>query len=107
VHAIDVRNHLLPFSLLQICRAAKRMGSGEALEVWGCNPDLVRDLGRIFSAPDYQVQRKGDIQNDSKDFRLEIRKCVRKPSRSSTSRHAASPEPAGPLRHRFQRKVFP
>jgi len=82
VSIIDVRNHLLPFSLLQICRAAKRMGAGEALEILGCNPELVRDLYRIFPAPDYEVLPKEVVWKTGEDFRMEIRKVLQAPVRS-------------------------
>lgn len=39
IHTLDLRGMILPFTMLKLSNAFRKMGAGEVLEIIGTNPD--------------------------------------------------------------------
>jgi TusA-related sulfurtransferase len=56
METIDIRNTLIPFSLLQISNLFKQMRPGETLEIIVDETSTAADLERILSGSDFHLQ---------------------------------------------------
>jgi TusA-related sulfurtransferase len=51
----DLRETIIPFSLLQISNHFKRMKPGEAIEILCCDKHIARDLSCILPRLEYEI----------------------------------------------------
>ena len=51
----DLRQSIIPFSLLQISNCFQRLNPGEAIEIIGCDESVARDLKRILADAEYET----------------------------------------------------
>ena len=72
--AFDLRDTIIPFSLLQITNHFRRMAAGEVLEIIGCNDGILSDLKRLLPASEFELTDIRTLGGDTSDFRLRLRK---------------------------------
>ena len=53
--SFDLRDALIPFSLLQIANAFQRMAPGEVMEILAGDADITTDLQRILPLAAYDI----------------------------------------------------
>ncbi len=51
MESFDLRDTIIPFSLLQIANYFQQMAVGEEIEIFGNDPGIARDLKNILPAP--------------------------------------------------------
>jgi TusA-related sulfurtransferase len=70
----DLRETIIPFSLLQISNHFKRMKPGEALEILCCDENIARDLSCILPRLEYEI----DFSEAPETKRTEFLICLKK-----------------------------
>ena len=75
--AFDLRDTIIPFSLLQITNHFKRMATGEVLEIIGCDDGILSDLKRLLPASEFELTDIRALGEDTSEFRLRLRKTKR------------------------------
>lgn len=74
MYTFDLRNALVPFSLLDLRHRFKEMRSGETMVVlWG-DADAADDLLQILPASSFDIVSKAEIPGSPSGFRLELTK---------------------------------
>jgi TusA-related sulfurtransferase len=76
--SFDLRDTIIPFSLLQITNHFRQMDPGEVLEVIGDDKSIAADLKSLLPALEYEFMGIENLGADGADFRLQLRKV--KPS---------------------------
>lgn len=71
---IDLRETIIPFSLLEIINQFKKMRRGDTMEILGIERDIIPDLKRILPAGAYRLSNADIMNADSLYFRLWITK---------------------------------
>jgi TusA-related sulfurtransferase len=74
MYTFDLRNALVPFSLLDIRHRFKEMRSGESMVVlWG-DAGAADDLLRILPAASFDIVSQAEIPGSPSEFRMELTK---------------------------------
>jgi len=76
--SFDLRQTLLPFSLLQITNAFRQMKPGDEMEIVagvdGVDVAIYKDILRILPRADYDLLSKENLVGDDPIMRLRLRK---------------------------------
>jgi TusA-related sulfurtransferase len=73
--SFDLRDALIPFSLLQIANAFRRMGAGEVMEILADNAEITTDLQRILPLAAYDIFYFSEAADDGRrSYRLRLKK---------------------------------
>jgi len=72
--SFDLRDAIIPFSLLQITNCFHRMPAGETIEIIGNDPSIMDDLKRILSASECECIPSEDPQHCDNALHILIRK---------------------------------
>jgi len=78
--SFDLRETIIPFSLLQITNHFKRMKPGEVMEIIASDASIVRDLKSILPELEYELIHMENLDEDRSDFLMRLK---RKPSLQS------------------------
>ena len=73
-HTLDLRNAIVPFSLLKVIQALKMMGPGERLEVFWSDPDTPADLFKVLPDSAYDLIRREEIRDGEPSYRIILAK---------------------------------
>jgi hypothetical protein len=73
-YAIDLRQTIITFSLLQIINQFKRMRTGEAMEISGVEKNIIPDLKSVLPPGTYELTDTGTVPDDSPYLRLRLKK---------------------------------
>jgi TusA-related sulfurtransferase len=76
----DLRDTIIPFSLLDIRKRFKEMRPGDSLVVLWSDPAAADDLMRVLPAACLEIVSKGAIPEPSGGFRLELIKTRMEPT---------------------------
>ena len=74
MHTFDLRNTIIPFSLLRIIHLFKGMNPGDTIEVLWSDPSMPSDLLKILPADDHEVIMMEEIKGDEHGFRMQLKK---------------------------------
>ena len=88
MESFDLRDTIVPFSLLQIANHFQHMKPGEEIEVIGNDPGIESDIKKILPSSEYRVVAAEKSQDDSRNFRLRLKKEV--PSHAQPKQGGAS-----------------
>ncbi len=72
--SIDLRETIIPFSLLQIVNQFKRMKIGETMEILGVEKNIISDLKSVLPAGKFELVDAETMNTDSPYFRLRLKK---------------------------------
>jgi len=70
----DLRNAIVPFSLLKVIQALKMMGPGETLEVFWSDPDTPADLFKVLPDSAYDLISLEEIGDGEPSYRITLAK---------------------------------
>lgn len=76
MESFDLRDTIIPFSLLQIANYFQQMKSGDEIEVIGNDPGIESDIKRILPSSEYRVVAVDKQQDNCRNFRLRLKKEV-------------------------------
>jgi TusA-related sulfurtransferase len=76
MESFDLRDTIIPFSLLQIANYFQQMKSGEEIEVIGNDPGIESDIKKILPSSEYRVVAVDKQQDNSRNFRLRLKKEI-------------------------------
>jgi TusA-related sulfurtransferase len=76
----DLRNAIVPFSLLDIRQCFKKMRPGDRLVVLGSEASAADDLLRVLPAACFEVVSHGEHPGACGEFRLELIKTRMEPT---------------------------
>lgn len=74
VETFDLRESIIPFSLLQISNYFRMMESGEYIEVIGSDETITKDLKSILAKFKYEAQYMQKPDAKTSDFCIRLRK---------------------------------
>ena len=74
MHTIDLRETIIPFSLLQITHRFKRMQAGDAIEIIGIDENVITDLKNLLPASNCELIMAEAMSTRSPYFRLWLKK---------------------------------
>ena len=74
MESFDLRETIIPFSLLQITNHFKRMKPGQVVEIIGSDASVAADLKSILSAREYEMVEIENLASDGPDFRMRLKK---------------------------------
>lgn len=74
MQSFDLRDTIIPFSLLQIAHHFQQMKIGEEIEIFGNDPGIARDLQSILPAPEATLRTIETSQDERPRFRWRLRK---------------------------------
>lgn len=77
IETFDLRESIIPFSLLQISNRFRMMEPGDYIEVIGSDVTITKDLKSILAKFEYDAQYVHKPDTKTSDFRIRLRK-VRK-----------------------------
>jgi len=77
MHTFDLRNTIIPFSLLRIINLFKGMSPGDTIEVLWSDPSMPSDLLKVLPADTHTVIMLKEIQGDDPGFRMRLKKNER------------------------------
>jgi TusA-related sulfurtransferase len=72
----DLREAIIPFSLLQITNCFHRMLPGETIQIVGHDASITEDLKRILPAATYEMKPCADRPQSGADFHILIKKTL-------------------------------
>ena len=72
--SIDLRETIIPFSLLQIVNQFKRMTVGATMEILGIEEDIISDLKCVLPVGRFELVDAEIMNTDSPYFRLRLKK---------------------------------
>jgi TusA-related sulfurtransferase len=72
IDVFDLRNAIVPFSLLDIRHRFKKMQPGDSLVVLWSDSAAADDLLRVLPASSFEIVSKGEIPGQSAGFRMEL-----------------------------------
>lgn len=78
--SFDLRETIVPFSLLQITNHFRQMSSGDVIEIIVRDATIVSNLKCILPESEYELTHMGNLDGDSQDFLIHLK---RKPSLQS------------------------
>ena len=70
----DLRETLIPFSLLQVTNAFKALGPGAVMEIVAADTGIAADLQRILPAGQYQIVFNGPVDGHEPGICLRLQK---------------------------------
>ncbi len=73
-HTLDLRNAIVPFSLLKVIQALKMMGPGETLEVFWSDPDTPADLFKVLPDSAYDLISLEEIGDGEPSYKITLAK---------------------------------
>jgi len=73
-HKLDLRNAIIPFSLLKVIQALKVMGPGETLEVFWSDPNTPADLFKVLPDSAYDLISLEEIGDGEPSCRIVLAK---------------------------------
>ena len=73
-HTLDLRNAIVPFSLLKVIQALKMMDPGETLEVFWSDPDTPADLFKVLPDSAYDLINFEEIGDGEPSYRITLAK---------------------------------
>jgi TusA-related sulfurtransferase len=76
----DLRNAIIPFSLLEIRQRFKKMRPGDSLEVLWSDASAADDLMRVLPAACLEIASQGEIPGSPGGFRMELVKTRMEPT---------------------------
>jgi TusA-related sulfurtransferase len=82
MESFDLRDTIVPFSLLQIANHFQRMKVGEEIEVIGNDPGIQSDIKKILPSSESRVVAVDPQQDNRRVFRLRLKKEVSSNARS-------------------------
>ena len=71
---VDLRNTLVPISLLSISNRFRKMNPGETLEIICSDPDLVEDLNYLLPESAYEFVQLEKTDAAGPEFRITLKK---------------------------------
>lgn len=80
METFDLRNAILPFSLLDIRHRFKQMRRGDIIVVLWSDPAAADDLMRVLPAACFEVVSRGEIAESPPGWRLELVKTRLEPA---------------------------
>ena len=92
--SFDLRDTIVPISLLRISNYLGEMNPGETLEIICSDPDLVEDLNYLLSEPAYEFMSLEKVKASGPEFRIVLKK-----SKTLSSRKAKG---GNHVRYRFE-----
>lgn len=78
METIDLRETVIPFSLLKIAYHFKRMKIGDAMEIIGTDREVIRDLKSVLRAGNYKLHIVDIAGPPDPYFKLHIKKTTMK-----------------------------
>ncbi len=72
--SIDLRETIIPFSLLQIVNQFKHMKIGETMEILGIEEDIISELKRLLPMGKFELENTETMNNDYPYFQLRLKK---------------------------------
>ena len=72
--SFDLRDTIIPFSLLQITNHFKQMKPGEIFEVIVSDESIVRDLKSILPELEYELVHMENLDEDHPDFLIRLKR---------------------------------
>jgi TusA-related sulfurtransferase len=90
MQSFDLRDTIIPFSLLQIAYHFQRMKAGEEIEVIGNDPGIESDIKKILPSSEYRVVAVDKQKHNSPYFRLQLKKEVSSHAQSNRRRSIMS-----------------
>jgi len=85
MESFDLRETIIPFSLLQITNHFKQMKSGDVIEIILRDTNVVRDLKSILPESECELIHMGNFKGDPPSFLMRLK---RKPlSQSKGGKH--------------------
>jgi TusA-related sulfurtransferase len=72
METFDIRNTIVPFSLLDLRQHFKGMRPGDSLEVLWSDPSVFDDLLRVLPAGCLEIVSKRVILDPAGEFRMEL-----------------------------------
>jgi TusA-related sulfurtransferase len=73
-HTLDLRNAIVPFSLLKVIQALKMMDPGETLEVFWSDPNTPADLFKVLPDSAYALISLKEIGPGEPSYRITLAK---------------------------------
>jgi len=74
LHTLDLRNAIVPFSLLKVIQALKTMGSGETLEIFCSDPETPADLFKVLPDSAYDLISFEEIGDGEPAYKITLAK---------------------------------
>jgi len=74
MHTFDLRNTIIPFSLLRIINLFKGMNPGDTIEVLWSDPDMPSDLLKVLPADTHEVILLEETKGNDPGFRMRLKK---------------------------------
>lgn len=81
----DLRETLIPFSLLQVTNAFKALAPGEVMEIVAGDVGIAADLERILPADQYQIVFNEPVDDHGPSIRLRLKKTNHQRRNGGTS----------------------
>jgi TusA-related sulfurtransferase len=79
-NVFDLRNAIIPFSLLDIRRRFRGMRLGDSLVVLWSDPSAAEDMLRVLPAACFEIVCKTEIAEPPGGFRMELTKTRMEPA---------------------------
>ncbi|MBI9083398.1 MAG: hypothetical protein JEZ11_07360 [Desulfobacterales bacterium] len=81
----DLRETLIPFSLLQVTNTFKKMSPGNVMEIVAGDAGIVADLARILPAAEYDIVLNEPMDDLGRSIRLRLKKRPTNSTREESS----------------------
>jgi len=72
--SFDLRETIIPFSLLQITNHFKRMKPGEVIEIIANDASVVKDLKSILPELEYELTQMENLNGKHSDFLMQLKR---------------------------------
>ena len=76
MESFDLRDTIIPFSLLQIANYFQKMAVGEEIEIFGNDPGIARDLKNILPAPAATINQVESMTEGPPPYRWRLKKIT-------------------------------
>jgi len=80
MESFDLRDTIIPFSLLQIANYFQQMKVGEEIEIFGNDAGIARDLKNILPASEVTMRAVETLAKGHPRFRWRLKKKIPLPS---------------------------
>lgn len=90
METIDLRETVIPFSLLKIAYHFKRMKTGDAMEIIGMDKNIIADLKSVLPAEKYKLHIIEITGTPDPHFKLHIKKTTTKNIKPKEKSHVGS-----------------
>jgi TusA-related sulfurtransferase len=68
--SFDLRQGIIPFSLLEITNHFKQMNTGQRMEIIVGDVSLLNDLRQVLSGAAYRMTELEELNGERRDFRI-------------------------------------